>query len=49
MGVRSGSVALLIKPHDSYQELYDEMFEELQSLPVPVDVKAEYAIPQGKL
>lgn len=49
MGVKSGSVAILIKPHVSYQELYDEMYEELQSLPIPIDIKTEFNMPQGKL
>lgn len=49
MGIKSGAIVLLVKPHDSYKELYDEMFEELQSLPIPVDVKEEYYLPQEKM
>lgn len=46
MGVSRGTVAVMVKPHESYQELYDEMFNELQSMPIPVDIKSEYIMPQ---
>lgn len=40
LGLASGSkrptCMLMIKPHEDYQELYDQCFEELQGLPLPV-------------
>merc|ERR1712047_120695 len=35
MGVKRGSLMVLIKKHDDYEELYDEVKEEMEKLPTP--------------
>jgi len=35
MGVKRCCLVVLIRPHEDYQELYDEMFEEIKLLPPP--------------
>ena len=35
MGVKRGTVALLIREHSDYQDLYDEVKAELNALPIP--------------
>jgi H/ACA ribonucleoprotein complex subunit 2 len=35
MGVKRGSIALMIKENADYQELYDELKDELKTLPHP--------------
>lgn len=47
MGVKRGSIMILIRSHPSYQEAYDEMFKELQSMPIPVDNSLQ--LPQSKV
>lgn len=37
MGVKRGTVMMLVRPHDSYKELYDQVLEEVKSLPQPID------------
>ena len=36
MGVKRASVMILVRPHDEYKELYDECYEEMKHLPVPL-------------
>nr|QBH73542.1 putative NHP2 protein [Franklinothrips vespiformis] len=36
MGVKRGSVMVMIRPHDDYKELYNELHEELKQLPIPL-------------
>nr|QBH73536.1 putative NHP2 protein [Embidopsocus sp. OG15828] len=47
MGVKRGSVMILVKPHASYQELYDEIYSELKAMPVPAG--DNLYLPQEKL
>ncbi|XP_053680646.1 H/ACA ribonucleoprotein complex subunit 2-like protein [Anopheles nili] len=35
MGVKRGTVAMLIREHPDYKELYDKLKEEFSTLPVP--------------
>lgn len=36
MGVKRGSVAMLIREHAEYKDLYDELMSEIQTLPTPL-------------
>jgi H/ACA ribonucleoprotein complex subunit 2 len=36
MGVKRGSITLMIRPNSDYQELYDEVQAELKNLPLPL-------------
>ncbi|XP_063708878.1 H/ACA ribonucleoprotein complex subunit 2-like protein [Culicoides brevitarsis] len=36
MGVKRGSVAMLIREHGEYKDLYDELRAEIQTLPTPL-------------
>ncbi|XP_054733160.1 H/ACA ribonucleoprotein complex subunit 2-like protein [Anastrepha obliqua] len=36
MGVKRGTVALLIREHNDYQDLYDELKQDISSLGVPI-------------
>uniref|UniRef100_A0A336L7X8 H/ACA snoRNP protein NHP2 n=1 Tax=Culicoides sonorensis TaxID=179676 RepID=A0A336L7X8_CULSO len=36
MGVKRGSVAMLIREHAEYKDLYDELRAEIQTLPTPL-------------
>jgi H/ACA ribonucleoprotein complex subunit 2 len=38
MGVKRGSLMVLIREHEDYKELYDEVEQEMKSLPPPVGV-----------
>nr|ACO10337.1 H/ACA ribonucleoprotein complex subunit 2-like protein [Caligus rogercresseyi] len=35
MGVKRGTLTLLIREHEDYQELFDEIKEEIHTLPIP--------------
>nr|CAG4635859.1 EOG090X0JRW [Artemia franciscana] len=35
MGVKRGSLMVLIRPHEEYKDLYDEVVEEVKKLPIP--------------
>uniref|UniRef100_A0A2M4AMH9 H/ACA ribonucleoprotein complex subunit 2 n=1 Tax=Anopheles triannulatus TaxID=58253 RepID=A0A2M4AMH9_9DIPT len=35
MGVKRGTVAMMIREHPEYQELYDKLKSELSTLPIP--------------
>lgn len=36
MGVKRGTVALLVREHQDYKDLYDEVKEDISGLSVPV-------------
>ena len=38
MGVKRGSLMVLIREHDDYKELYEECKKEMESLPPPTPV-----------
>jgi len=38
MGVKRGSVMMLVRPHESYQDLYDQVQGELKGMEIPQDV-----------
>ncbi|ODN02032.1 H/ACA ribonucleoprotein complex subunit 2-like protein [Orchesella cincta] len=40
MGVKRCCLVVMIRPHEDYQELYDEMVEEVKLLPPPESVEA---------
>ena len=35
MGVKRGSLMVLIKEHDDYKDIFDECKTEMETLPVP--------------
>lgn len=49
MGVKRGSIMVLIKPHPSYKDAFDEMFQEMKAMPIPVDRQDGLQLPQDKL
>lgn len=36
MGVKRGTVAILIRQHQEYEELFNELKEEINLLPIPL-------------
>lgn len=36
MGIKRGTVTMLIKEHAEYKDLYDELKQEIALLPIPV-------------
>ncbi|XP_044760527.1 H/ACA ribonucleoprotein complex subunit 2-like protein [Coccinella septempunctata] len=36
MGVKRGCLMVLIRPHPEYQESYDELYQEIKSLPITI-------------
>lgn len=38
MGVKRGSLMVLIKDHEEYKDLFEECREEIEALPVPSSV-----------
>jgi len=40
MGVKRCCLVVMIRPHEDYQELYDELVEEVKLLPPPESIEA---------
>ena len=38
MGVKRGCLMVMVREHEDYKELYDELTEEITNLPPPVGI-----------